>query len=1109
MATREDINALYQEYLGRDAKEAGINYWLGTIEEGATLDDVEYNISISEEAQQYRLDQTDMLGDTTAEDTIEDTTADDTDQDSYTVITSRAKGDASSPFGGTAESNETSQLVQMTESELLQEFEDSGQLQQQFGSFENYMGYIKDSQEWVQSADWMLANPTYRPGDIESAVIQGEDIRFKPGEQEQVEQNISQDRVNARQSGYQQWMNEGADILEKWGIKDTIYNEDGDQFKWTGSGYQKTVKVDDHAGFADYAKGALISIASTALTGSVLGGPLTSLFQGAGMSSAAASAASQAITNIAAQAIAGGDVDVKGALISAAIGYGGTSLGDIINNSSEIDGVLGSIVSSANEGLAKLEALIETGIPIADAAIQAGGLNMLTQLVSTGDIDLEQAAIAALIAGGSEAVNQLAVASGQSADDLQEITVTATKKGTQVGDNAYMLENGTVISVGSDGSPLVLGKMSDIDLDGDGLLSSSDLQEITVSQQQINTNENIYGDVSFDLPSSGGTAFDYTNPEYLSQFDNFSDSQLKDQLQQAGFNVQTDPETGELYLEGSINSDNQAVFNYLNQRSLEDYRQTNFVDYGNGVVADKSEKYTIGTDSNGNHYIIESDEIGGTRVKFIGESEFEALGGLISQGSTNESIESYLSDKGILTGGNVFTGVNPFSGKGISEDVNDWLTLEAGVNASSAAQVDFTSLPDETKTETTTEQVVTKTQQTTDSGGGATDSSASTSAAQNITSSANSSAAAAAASSAVTNNLLTTEQITAAVNAAAASGAMSSESAAAAIAAAISASGGDSGTSGLGQPSQTGIDVQSADGTIKVDTGGGGSSSTSTATNAGMLTGDPSTEGSGSNQGSGSGAATGASAGSGDSGATSTGSTGGGTTGSGTQTGDSSAQAAGSGTQTGDANASDSSGAATSSTDASGGGGDASAGGGGASGSSGEASGAGSSSGSSGGGSRAGASTGGAGNAGASTSTGSDATTGGNGSNGTGTQNGQAGDGEVGDGVSGTGDLEGGGTGEGDKGTGDKGTGDGTGEGEGDGDGSGLGDGLGGIGLLAGIGGGRDAPSFKPFMAGISYQPLQLPQVSLQQKDYNRELNQMIEELSRPSRMLTNTRGVA
>ena len=300
----EDINALYQKYLGRDAEQAGLDYWRS---EGDYADNpvlsyeaIEASIANSDQAQQYRLDQTDMLGDTTAEDIIEDTTADDTDQDSYTVITSRAKGDASSPFGGTADSNETSQLVQMTESELLQEFEDSGQLQQQFGSFENYMGYIKDSQEWVQSADWMLANPDYRPSDIESAVIEGEDLAFRPGQKEEVTEKISQDISNARQSGYQQWMNEGADILEKWGIRETIYNEDGDQFKWTGSGYQKTYKVDDSFDTTGFVKG-LITAAATAGVGSALGAALakTAFAKSLGLSQAMSTQIVNAALNVA------------------------------------------------------------------------------------------------------------------------------------------------------------------------------------------------------------------------------------------------------------------------------------------------------------------------------------------------------------------------------------------------------------------------------------------------------------------------------------------------------------------------------------------------------------------------------------------------------------------------------------------------------------------------------------------------------------------------------------------------------------------------------------------------------------------------------------------
>ncbi len=203
--------------------------------------------------------------------------AQNSEEQTFWVITSRAKGGANNPFGGSAEANQTSQLVQMTEQQLRQEYEDSGQLQQQFGSFDSYLGYVGESQEWIQTADWMLTTPEYRTGSKEWAFLNGEDLAWRPGEREQIQQQINQDIKNARTSGYQNWMNseQGQALMQKYGIQDTIYNDDGDQFKWTGSGYQKTIKIDDHASFADYAtavlKSVVVSLATGAMTQAALG----------------------------------------------------------------------------------------------------------------------------------------------------------------------------------------------------------------------------------------------------------------------------------------------------------------------------------------------------------------------------------------------------------------------------------------------------------------------------------------------------------------------------------------------------------------------------------------------------------------------------------------------------------------------------------------------------------------------------------------------------------------------------------------------------------------------------------------------------------------------
>ena len=47
--TEQDINGLYLNLLGRDAKQSGLDYWMGDVERGATLDDIEFNIKQSEE----------------------------------------------------------------------------------------------------------------------------------------------------------------------------------------------------------------------------------------------------------------------------------------------------------------------------------------------------------------------------------------------------------------------------------------------------------------------------------------------------------------------------------------------------------------------------------------------------------------------------------------------------------------------------------------------------------------------------------------------------------------------------------------------------------------------------------------------------------------------------------------------------------------------------------------------------------------------------------------------------------------------------------------------------------------------------------------------------
>jgi hypothetical protein len=414
-------------------------------------------------------------------------------ESSYWVITSRAKGGANNPFGGSATSNTTSQLVQMTEGELRQEFKDSGQLQDHFSSFDNYMNYINDSQEFIQTADWMLVTPEYDVGSKEWAFLNGEDLAWRPGEREQTQQKIITDRVAARTAAFNQWMGSeaGSALMDKYGIRSLIYNDDGDKFKWTGSGYQKTYKVDDSFDVG----GIIMSVAAGAMTSGLLVGPLTTALGSVGITGSAATAAVQGISSAAAQLITTGEVDLKQSLISAAIGYAGDKLGNALAASTEVDNVIGEISNTVSSTVDTLKTLTETGMPIVDAAIKSGGMSMLTQLVSTGEINLEQAAVAAVIGGGIEAFNKfktdmnaLGVPEDEYMADLaeyeefQQAAINADIKDpflnpnyTEVGDGVMVNAAGDVFNYAGDN----LGNMSTLDTNNDGNLSGVDLQEIT------------------------------------------------------------------------------------------------------------------------------------------------------------------------------------------------------------------------------------------------------------------------------------------------------------------------------------------------------------------------------------------------------------------------------------------------------------------------------------------------------------------------------------------------------------------------------------------------------------------------------------------------------
>ena len=478
-------------------------------------------------------------------------------------------------------------------------------------------------------------------------------------------------------------------LLEETGIPTQFVNDDGDVFNFNGTTYVKDYKTDDSIGVD------VINSVALGLIGGIVAGPLVAGALGPVMGTAAAKAASSAIINLASQYMTTGEVDFGDALISAATSYGGAKLGDALKGSEALGGI-GDKISGVTDKFT--EVLDKTG-DIGSAAIKAGGMSLLTQMVTTGEIDVKQAGIAALMAGGTTAFQEWTTSMYDSgaeltSDDLQEIVVEAKRVGTDVGGGMTQLENGLVINDAGQ----IIGNMDDIDLDGDGMLSSNDLQEITTPPRDLvdpNPNDNVYGDVDLAPPDSTTNPTAFTEAWKEGRYDGMSASQIRTVMEREGFD---DPEIDK-FLDEEWYATSDLELQELNTAS-----------YG-GIDVNMEDPYTIGQTDEGQYYIAKTDELTGeVSFKTVTEDQFNELydrmygyqgtdefgppegyeSALVS-GDYSE-VEQYLANESLVDGGNFITGGFDADGNpvGLAEGsaFDDWVTLEEGSFNNTAVPID-------------------------------------------------------------------------------------------------------------------------------------------------------------------------------------------------------------------------------------------------------------------------------------------------------------------------------------------------------------------------------------------------------------------------------------
>jgi len=360
-------------------------------------------------------------------------------------------------------------------------------------SFDDYMGFISEKDDMYASGVFDI-----NPGDD----LYNIGHKGRGPNADAINAVLAEEKANVQAAEAEA----NASLNDKYGIQTTFQNDDGDTFKFNGATYTKTDKIDDHLGVGDYVKmGASVLM-------SVYAAPLLAGSLGAVMGPVAAKAAAAAIVSQASAFMNGQDLSLGDALQSAAMAYGGAKLGDLFASGGELSGTVSEITDKVTSATDKFNELITTGNSIADAAIKAGGMSMLTSLVTTGEIDIESAGLAALMAGGADALGKLgtsladAGATQEEVDDYmsdltesEEFTQAAIDADikdpflnpnyTTVGDGLMTNAAGEVFNYAGDS----FGFMVDLDLDKDGALSGNDLQNITTNNTMVPATIDDYG----------------------------------------------------------------------------------------------------------------------------------------------------------------------------------------------------------------------------------------------------------------------------------------------------------------------------------------------------------------------------------------------------------------------------------------------------------------------------------------------------------------------------------------------------------------------------------------------------------------------------------------
>jgi len=211
---------------------------------------------------------------------------------------------------GEAEYNGEMRVEQLTESEIKERWDADTFLQDQFGDFENYMGYVAESSDTFAETNWWESKGIDNRTEAEK-IREGDDLG-RGDSQVDTAYDQKQTDDSARKSGYQKWLmsDENKALMEKYGVSDTVMNDKGDKYIWMGNGYTLVDEAEEME-FSDWAKTGIMVATSVAMGNAA--GALS------GLAGAAGGAVSGAVGSTI-QGVLSGDLSAEGIIKGAITG---------------------------------------------------------------------------------------------------------------------------------------------------------------------------------------------------------------------------------------------------------------------------------------------------------------------------------------------------------------------------------------------------------------------------------------------------------------------------------------------------------------------------------------------------------------------------------------------------------------------------------------------------------------------------------------------------------------------------------------------------------------------------------------------------------------------